>query len=115
MVNEIAIYTPFMVYRDVSHRQRYWKWVYHRTGPKAGEKWYKRRVWKTVSQRRAVPGKGRFELHGTGRELQKAIIRIKHGPRVPKGYVRVSARELLEHEEKYSEEGYWTDFEVESI
>ena len=113
-MKELAVYGPFMVYREVSHRQRYWKWVYHRTGPKAGEKWYKRRVWKTVTRMRAVSGKGRFELHGTGRELMRAIIRIKYGPRVPRGYVRVSAREFLEQEEEYSEEGYWIDIEVES-
>ena len=113
-MKEIAAYGSFMVYRQVAHRQRYKKWIYHRTGPKAGKKWYKRRVWRKVTQRRAVPGEGRFEIHGSGRELMRAIIRIKYGPRVPRGYVRASAREFLEHEEEYSEEGYWTDLVIES-
>lgn len=35
-----------------THQQRYRKWAYHRIGPKTGEKWYKKRVWRTVRQRR---------------------------------------------------------------
>jgi len=114
VVKELATYGTFMVYREVTHRQRYWKWIYHRTGPLAGERWYKRRVWKTVTRRRAVRGKGRYELHGTGRELMRAIIDIKYVPRVPRGYIRVSARDFLDNEDEYSEEGYWIRLEIES-
>ena len=39
--------------RYITYKRRYTKWIYHRTGPKAGQKWYKKRVWKKV--KRKVP------------------------------------------------------------
>ena len=113
MPKEVAIYGPFVMIERASYRQRYWKWAYHRTGPKTGERWYKRRVWRTISQRERR-GKGRFELHGTGRDLLRAIVDIKNTPRVPSGYVRVSARDFLQDPEEYSQEGYWIDIEIVS-
>ena len=47
MAKKIAVYG---VYEEkVPVRQRYKKWVYPRKGPKAGQKWYKKRVWKNRS------------------------------------------------------------------
>ena len=44
----------------------------------------------------------------------KAIIKIKAESLVPKGYVRVSAKEFLKNPEKYSTEGQWLDFNVDT-
>ena len=114
MPKEVAIYGPFVSIESVTFRQRFWKWIFHRTGPKAGERWYKKRVWRTVTRRKEVRGKGRFELHGSGRDLLRAIIDIKKTARVPKGYVRVSAEEFLRNPKKFSREGDWLDIGIES-
>jgi len=61
--------------------------------------------------------RGRFELHGTGWVLYKAIALIKGRQLVPKAHKRfvdVSARKFLEHPERYSDEGSWIESEVES-
>lgn len=110
MVNKISIYGSFVKYVPV--KQRYWKWIYHRTGPLAGEKWYKRRVWRKTARLKKVPGKGRFDFHGSGRDLERTVaVGLR---RVPIGYVDVSAREFLEHPEKYSTRGEWIEYSVES-
>ena len=44
----------------------------------------------------------------------RAIIKIRSEGLVPKGYVRVSAEEFLRNPEKYSMEGMWLDFNVDS-
>ena len=43
MPKTVAVYGTYKT--KVPMKQRYWKWVYHRKGEKAGQKWYKRRVW----------------------------------------------------------------------
>ena len=114
MPKEVAIYGPFAIIEQVTFKQRFWKWIYHRTGPKAGEKWYKKRVWRTVTRRKEVRGKGRFELSGSGRDIMRAIVKIRSEGLVPRGYVRVSAKEFLRNPEKYSTEGRWIDIGVDS-
>jgi len=109
-VKKIAIYGAYMTYEPV--RQRYWKWAYHRTGPKAGEKWYKKRVWKKTSRMKKVVGKGRYEFHGRGKDLFSAVVEAHHT--MPRGYVDVPAEEFLKHPEEYGVEGYWIDKEVVS-
>ena len=44
----------------------------------------------------------------------RAIVKIRSEGLVPRGYVRVSAKELLKNPEKYSTEGQWLDFNVDS-
>jgi len=56
--------------------------------------------------------KGRYEFHGTGKQLYKAIVRAHHV--MPKGYVDVSAEEFLKQPETYGYEGEWIEREVES-
>ena len=114
MPKEVAIYGTFMVYKKVFHRQRYLKWIYRRTGPRAGERWYKKRVWRKVTRRKVAPGKGRYELIGSGRSLTKAIIKIKNEDFVPKGYIRVPADDFLAYPEEYTQDGYWIYLEVGS-
>lgn len=110
MSKKIAIYGTHVTYEHV--RQRYWKWHYHRTGPKAGEKWYKKRVWKKTKALKRVEGKGRYEFTGTGKDLYRAVMRAHH--KMPRGYVDVEAEEFLEHPEEYGEEGYWTEKTISS-
>jgi len=76
----------------------------------------RQRYWKQPKGRfKKVPTSGRYEFHGTGRQLQKAIIKAIHRvPKPPKHFIDVSAEEFLEHPEKYSVEGEWIEWEVES-
>lgn len=110
MVKGIAVYGAYVAYEPV--RQRYWKWIYHRTGAKAGEQWYKRRVWRTTKAMKKVMKTGRYEFHGPGGDLYRAVIEAKR--RVPRGHVEVSAEEFLMAPEEYSQEGYWVESKVVS-
>jgi len=94
-------------------RQRYWKWCYHRTGPGAGEKWYKRRVWKTPKGRfKKVVRERRYEFSSPGKDLYRAIVKAHRV--IPKGFIDVSAEEFLRHPELYDLEGEWIDRKIES-
>jgi hypothetical protein len=110
LVKKVAMYGTNIIYEHV--RQRYWKWIYHRKGPEAGTRWYKRRVWKTTKALRRVEGKGRYEFSGTGKELYRAIMTGHHY--MPRGYVDVEAREFTEHPGDYGDEGYWIEKRIES-
>jgi hypothetical protein len=110
MSKRIAVYGSYIA--QVPVRQRYWKWIYHRTGPLAGQRWYKRRVWKTTSRMKQASGKGRYEFHGAGRSLYRAVIQAHHT--VPKGYVEVSAERFLDDPSQYGYEGQWVDRDIES-
>ena len=110
MAKKIAVYGVYEA--KVPVRQRYKKWVYHRKGPKAGKKWHKRRVWKKTKRMKKVEGKGRYEFHGKGRDLYKAVV-LAHRF-MPKGFVDVAAEKFLKHPEEYGYEGSWIELEVES-
>ena len=107
----VSVYGAFEA--SVPVWQRYWKWAYHRSGPLAGEKWYKRRVWKKTSRmKKEIRTDGRYEFTGTGKELYQAIIEAR--TRVPFDYIEVEAKEFLEHPEKYGEVGDWVEWQVVS-
>lgn len=107
----ISVYGAFEASEPVY--QRYRVWCYHRTGPLAGEKWYKRRVWKKTSRmRKVVRTDGRYEFTGTGKELMRAVIEARR--RVPFDYIEVEAKEFVEHPEKYGEPGEWVEWRVVS-
>ena len=55
---------------------------------------------------------GRYEFHGTGRDLCKAVGKAFYRP--PKGYIDVPAERYLEDTDQYSVEGSWIDRDVES-
>jgi hypothetical protein len=110
MVKKIAVYGTYA--GKVPVHQRYWKWIYHRTGPKAGQKWYKRRVWKKTTRLKRAVLKGRYEFHGRGRHLYQAVI-LAH-QYMPKGYIDVPADKFVRHPEQYGQVGRWIDREVES-
>ena len=107
---KIAVYGSYEA--KVPVRQRYHKWIYHRKGEKAGQRWYKRRVWKKTKRLKKATGKGRYEFHGKGKDLYKAIVKSHRF--VPKGYIDVSAKKFLEHPERYGSFGSWVDKEIES-
>ena len=110
LTKKIAMYGSYIA--KVPVRQRYWKWIYHRKGPEAGQRWYKRRVWKKTKRMKKVVMSGRYEFYGKGRDLYRAIIQAL--TIVPKGYIIVSAEKFLSHPEKYGYEGKWIDREVVS-
>ena len=103
MAKKIAVYGVYKA--KVPVRQRYKKWVYHRKGPKAGQKWYKKRVWKKTKRMKKVEFKGRYEFHGKGRDLFKAVRKAHRY--MPKGFIDVPAEKFIEQPEKYGVEGEW--------
>ena len=110
MLKKIAIYGSYIT--KVPVRQRFLKWIYHRKGPKAGKKWYKRRVWKITKRMKKALKSGRYEFYGKGRDLYRAILKAL--TIVPKGYIIVSAEKFLSRPMIYGYEGKWIDREVES-
>ena len=110
LTKKIAIYGPYVA--SVPVRQRYVKWVYHRKGGKAGQKWYKRRIWKKTSSTKKELLKGRYEFHGKGNEIYKAIVTSDNI--VPKGFIDISAKKFLSNPMKYGYEGFWLDRQVTS-
>jgi len=106
LTKKIAIYGRYKA--NVPVKQRYWK---RRIDG------IKQRYWKKTKRMKKATIRGRFELHGTGWVLYKAIALIKGRQLVPKAHKRfvdVSARKFLEHPERYSDEGSWIESEVES-
>ena len=101
MVKGIAMYGSYVAYEPV--RQRYWK--RRRDG-------IKQRYWKKTKRMKKVVKMGRYEFHGTGKDLMRAVIEAKR--RIPRGHVEVPAAEFLEAPEKYGDEGHWIKTEVVS-
>jgi len=64
------------------------------------------RYWRKVTE-----GKGRYEFHGEGKDLYKAVVKAHRF--MPKGFITVDAEEFLEHPEEYGLEGEWVEREVE--
>jgi hypothetical protein len=101
MVKKIAIYGAYVT--DEPVWQRYW----HKR--KDG---VRQRYWHKTTRMKKVEKKGRFEFHGTGRDLYKAVVEAQNT--MPKGYIDVSAKEFLEHPEDYGVEGSWIESYVVS-
>jgi len=101
MVKKIAVYGSYQA--KIPLKQRYWK------KRKDG---IRQRYWKLTSRKKTVEGKGRYEFHGKGKDLYKAVVKAHQI--VPKGYVDVSAEEFLQNPEKYGSEGFWIEKDVVS-
>ena len=102
MVKKIAVYGA---YEDrVPVKQRYWK--RRKDGVKQRYWKVKRGCFKTVIQR------GRYEFHGTGNDLYKAVVTAFHLP--PKGYLDISAEKFLRAPEKYGHADDLVHVDVES-
>ena len=107
----ISVYGAFETLEPVS--QRYWKWAYHRTGPLAGQRWYKRRVWKkTTRVKKVIKTDARYEFTGSGKDLYKAVLEARK--RIPFDYIEVEAGEFLEHPERYGRQGEWVEWRIVS-
>ena len=103
MSQRIAVYGTYKA--KVPVRQRYWK--KRRDG-------IKQRYWKIKRESyKKITGRGRYEFHGKGRDLYKAILTAHRT--VPKGYITVAATKFLNQPEKYGFEGTWIDKEVDSL
>jgi hypothetical protein len=113
LVKSVALYGTFK--KKIPIKQRYWKWVYHRTGSKAGQKWYKRRFWVYPKGRtKTIIMKGRFEFYGSGKELFQAIKMavVYYVPK--KKTVFVNAEDFVRYPLEYGDYGTWLDYDVES-
>jgi len=101
MVKKIAVYGSYEAWIPV--KQRYWK---------VRKDGVKQRYWKKTRRLKKVVQSGRYEFHGKGKDLYKAVI-LAH-QYMPRGFVHVSAKKFLENPEKYGYEGEWIEKEVES-
>lgn len=101
MVKKIAVYGTYKA--KVPVKQRYWK------KRKDG---VKQRYWKKTKRMKKVAMSGRYEFHGKGKDLYRAVVTAHHF--MPKGYVDVSAEEFLKDPESYGYEGEWIEREVDS-
>jgi hypothetical protein len=101
MVKQIAVYGSYRA--RVPVRQRYWK--------KRADG-IRQRYWKQTKRKKTVEDSGRYEFHGKGKDLYKAIVKAHRI--MPKGFVTVSAEKFLERPEKYGFAGNWIDRQVES-
>ena len=101
MAKKIAIYGSFRA--RVPFKRRVWK---------TRKDGIRQRYWKKTKGTKTVEAKGRFEFHGKGRNLYKAVVKAHEI--MPKGFVDVSAEEFLKHPEVYGFKGEWIDREVES-
>jgi hypothetical protein len=101
MVKKIAVYGSYEA--KVPVKQRYWK---------TRKDGVKQRYWKKTKRTKKVVMKGRYEFSGSGKNLEKAVI--KTNKIVPKGFIDVSAEKFLAHPERYGYEGEWIEREIES-
>jgi len=101
VVKKIAVYGSYEA--KVPVRQRYWK---RRVDG------VKQRYWKKTTRMKKVEMKGRYEFHGKGRDLYRAVVKAHQ--LMPRRFVDVSAERFLKHPERYGIEGSWIDREVES-
>jgi hypothetical protein len=102
VVKKIAMYGTYEAKEPV--KQRYWK---RRIDG------IRQRYWKKTKQTRKVVREGRYEFHGSGKDLYKAVVKaLKTVPK--RRFVDVSAEKFLKHPERYGIEGEWIDVIVES-
>jgi len=101
VTKRIAVYGVFETLSPVF--QRYWK---RRIDGVL------QRYWKKTTRMKKVTMSGRYEFHGRGRDLFKAVRKAHRV--MPRGYVDVSAEKFLEHPERYGDEGSWIEREVVS-
>ena len=83
MTKKIAVYGTFLA--KVQVRQRYWKRRIDGV---------KQRYWKKTTRMKRVVMRGRYEFHGKGRHLYRAVVKAHQ--LMPKGFIDVSAKEFLE-------------------
>jgi hypothetical protein len=101
MPSEVAVYGTYEAFVPV--RQRYW--VVRNDG-------VKQRYWKNTTRTKKTVMKGRYEFSGSGKDLYKAVVEAHDT--VPKGYIRVQAKQFTKNPNKYGYEGIWIDQQINS-
>ena len=101
MVKRVAVYGAFQA--QVPFKQRVWK---------TRKDGIRQRYWKTTRRTKRVEAKGRYEFEANGKELYRAVVKAQEV--MPKGFVSVSAKQFLQHPEKYGHSGSWIERDVES-
>jgi hypothetical protein len=101
LVRKIAVYGT--VEARVPVKQRFWK--RRRDG-------VRQRYWKRTDRTKKTAMSARYEFHGKGKDLYKAVRKAHDF--VSKGFVDVSAEEFLKNPERYGYEGLWIEREIES-
>ena len=101
MVKKIAVYGTFETTEHV--KQRYWK---------VRKDGIKQRYWKKTTRTKKVVKKGRYEFHGSGKDLYKAVVKAKKI--VPKGYIDIPAKDFLKNPRRYGEKGTWIESDIDS-
>jgi hypothetical protein len=103
MAKKIAVYGSYQAKLPVKYRQRYWK------RRKDG---VKQRYWRKVTRVQKAIRSGRYEFHGKGKDLYKAVVIAQR--LMPKDFVTVSAEEFLQEPYEYGFEGKWIERKIES-
>ena len=112
MSKKIAVYGTYEARVPVfqrywkTTRQRYWKTRVDGVKQRYWKK-FKRRYWKKTTRTKKQVGTGRYEFHGKGKLLMKAVkiaLRL-----MPKGYITVSAEEFLRKPYEYGFDGEWVE------
>lgn len=101
MTKKIAVYGSYEA--NVPIRQRFWK------RRKDG---IHQRYWKKTKRIKTEVKSGRYEFHGKGKDLFKAVVKAHQI--MPKGFIDISAEKFLEEPKRYGYEGEWIEREVES-
>lgn len=102
MTREIAVYG---VYRKTVFPRRERRLVTRLDGIKQ-HYWY-------GAKKPRLSGKiyrGRYEFHGEGRDLYKAVVNAHQV--MPRGHISVSARRFNANPERYGVKGRWVKYEV---
>ena len=103
-VKMIAVYGHYST--EVNVLERVWK---------TRKDGIKQRYWVQSGRTEIQSFSGRFEFHGTGRNLARAVMMTDHlVPRPRKRFQVVSAKEFLSKPYKFARQGYWVMREVES-
>lgn len=90
-------------------RVEYTEWVTRRDGFR--QRYHKVRYVPRVKKR---PLKGRFEFHGSGNDLYRAVQKTIGEDWIPRGYQRCGARAFLKNPSRYARRGRWVKYDVES-
>jgi len=98
----VAVYGTY--YGKAPVYQRYW--IRRKDG-------IKQRYWKRTKATRRVAITGRYEFHGKGRDLYKAVITAHYYVPIERFQI-ISAREFAMYPHKYGKAGNWIEKEVDS-
>ena len=103
MGNSVAMYGKYATEKWVRAKQP----VYIRRRDGVIQRYW---MWKEVKI--ITEESGRYEFYGRGRDLYEAIRIAHHYP--PNKFVEVDAREFIRNPRKFSVDGVWVSYDIES-